>query len=109
MWRAGLTLGSFFLLLLLLVVQLFWLAPAACLKSNAVLNARKSLVRQLSLTDLALWTEARYSRHPSQADLFSAFQDGPAAFDYFPAGSILAPVTPQLNTRLQVKKRAGRP
>jgi len=49
------------------------------------------LVTRLGLTDLALWTEARYTRHPSQTDLFSAFQDFPAAPEHFPAGSIIPP------------------
>ena len=55
------------------------------------LQAKKELVHHLGLTDLAIWTEARYTRHPSQADFFSAFQDSPGAFDHFPAGSIMAP------------------
>jgi hypothetical protein len=49
------------------------------------------LAARLTLTDLALWTEARYLRNPSQTDLFSAFQDFPAAPEHFPAGSIVAP------------------
>ena len=49
------------------------------------------LAARLSLTDLSLWTEARYLRHPSQTDLFSPFQDFPAAPEHFPAGSIVAP------------------
>ncbi|HSN56735.1 MAG TPA: hypothetical protein VLT32_18840 [Candidatus Sulfomarinibacteraceae bacterium] len=49
------------------------------------------LVSRLGLTDLALWTEARYTRHPSQTDRFSAFQDFPAAPEHFPAGSIVPP------------------
>jgi hypothetical protein len=53
--------------------------------------ARRHLVRALELTDLALWTEARYVRNPSQADLFSAFQDGPGVLEHFPAGSLTAP------------------
>lgn len=52
---------------------------------------KKALVHRLTLTDPAIWTEARYTRHPSQADLFSPFQDAPASFDHFPAGSIIAP------------------
>jgi hypothetical protein len=43
------------------------------------------------LTDLALFNEARYTRHPTQADLHSAFQDHPLAFDHFPSGSLLPP------------------
>lgn len=55
------------------------------------LDERRALVERLGLTDLALFTEARYTRHPSQADLHSALQDHPGAFDHFPSGSLLAP------------------
>lgn len=55
------------------------------------LDANRELVARLGLTDLALFTEARYTRHPSQADLHSALQDHPGAFDHFPSGSLLAP------------------
>ncbi len=51
--------------------------------------AKRAVVSALGLTDLALWTEARYTRHPSQADLFAAFEDFPAALEHFPAGSIV--------------------
>ena len=51
----------------------------------------RHMVTRLGLTDLALWTEARYARHPSQTDRFSAFQDFPAAPEHFPAGSIVPP------------------
>ena len=49
------------------------------------------LVRDVGLTDLAWFTEARYTRHLSQADLHSALQDGPGALEHFPAGSLVAP------------------
>jgi hypothetical protein len=52
----------------------------------------QEVVRTLQLTDLSLWTEARYTRHPSQADRFTPFQDFPSALEHFPAGSIIAPV-----------------
>ena len=52
---------------------------------------RARLVRELRLTDLAQFTEARYTRHPSQADLHSAFQDHPLALEHFPTGSLLSP------------------
>ena len=55
------------------------------------LKANQQLVKNLMLTDLSLWTEARYSRHPSQADFFAPFQDFPAAIERFPAGSLTAP------------------
>lgn len=70
--------------------------------------AQKELVRELGLTDLAIWSEARYSRHPSQADFFTAFQDYPGAFDHFPAGSIISPRQMQDVSFLRFKKK-GQP
>ncbi len=66
---------------------------AARLRANAGEDEadRARLVARLRLTDLALFTEARYTRHPSQADLHSAFQDHPLALEHFPTGSLLAP------------------
>jgi hypothetical protein len=55
------------------------------------LAASAALVQELGLTDLALFTEARYTRHLSQADLHTAFQDHPLALEHFPSGSLLAP------------------
>jgi hypothetical protein len=54
-------------------------------------EAMHALTAQLGLTDLALFTEARYTRHRSVADLHSAFQDAPMAMEHFPAGSLVAP------------------
>jgi hypothetical protein len=56
--------------------------------------ARAAMVRRLQLTDLVLTTEARYTRHPSQADRFAPFQDHPHALDHFPSGSVIAPPDP---------------
>jgi hypothetical protein len=50
-----------------------------------------ALVKRLGLTDLTLFTEARYTRHPTQADLHSPFQDHPGALEHFPSGSLLLP------------------
>ena len=55
------------------------------------LKANRQMVKVLRLTDLCLFTEARYTRHPSQADLHSAFQDHPVALEHFPSGSLLLP------------------
>lgn len=52
---------------------------------------RRVLVTQLQLTDLCLFTEARYTRHLSQADLHSAFQDHPLGLEKFPTGSLVPP------------------
>ena len=64
------------------------------LEDKENLAAKRALVLKLGLTDFAIWTEARYTRHPSQADFFSAFQEFPGSFEHFPAGAIIAP--PQL-------------
>jgi hypothetical protein len=57
----------------------------------SVVPANRQLARQLELTDLAIWTEARYTRHPSQADRFAPFQDLPSSLEHFPAGSVVQP------------------
>ena len=53
-----------------------------------LIEASAGMVGKLELTDLCLFTEARYARHPSQADLHSAFQDHPVALEHFPTGSM---------------------
>ncbi len=50
-----------------------------------------ALVRRAGLTDLCLFTEARYTRHLSQADGFAAFQDHPGAREHFPSGALVHP------------------
>lgn len=50
-----------------------------------------ALVRSLGLTDLCLFTEARYTRHPAMADRHAAFQDHPMGLDHFPSGSFVTP------------------
>ncbi|MDD2904179.1 MAG: hypothetical protein PHU44_17265 [Syntrophales bacterium] len=49
------------------------------------------VVETLQLTDLCLATEARHTRHPSQADWHSPFQSHPGALDHFPSGGIIQP------------------
>jgi hypothetical protein len=59
--------------------------------ANGELRERARLARNLMLTDLCLFTEARYTRHPSLADLHSAFQDHPFSLEHFPSGSVISP------------------
>jgi hypothetical protein len=47
------------------------------------------LVADLALSDVALFTEARYTRNPSLADLHTPFQDGPASLEHFPTASLV--------------------
>jgi len=56
---------------------------------------RREIVKVLALTDLCLVTEARYTRHPSMADLHTPFQEHPLSLEHFPSGSFIA-VPPQL-------------
>lgn len=56
---------------------------------NTRLAKEAGLVRALGLTDTTLFTEARYTRHPSLADLNTPFQDHPMGFDHFPSGTIV--------------------
>ncbi|RMG02942.1 MAG: hypothetical protein D6726_06565 [Nitrospirae bacterium] len=55
------------------------------------ISSMRAVTGDLMLTDLSVWTEARYTRHPSQADRFSPFQDYPSSIEHFPAGSLIAP------------------
>ena len=55
------------------------------------IEERRAIVRVLALTDLCLATEARYTRHPSMADVHTPFQDHPLSLDHFPSGALMAP------------------
>jgi len=58
---------------------------------RGILEHKTMLVKNLRLTDLCLFTEARYTRHLSQADLNTAFQDHPLSLEHFPSGSFTEP------------------
>jgi hypothetical protein len=83
---------------LLVLVALFALflgtfvhAHLAAARSQLLQQENRALTARLGLTDLALFTEARYTRHLSQADLHTAFQDHPGALEHFPSGSVIGP------------------
>jgi len=76
----------------IVLVLLLFGHPVYVLEENRqAREKRASAVRELQLTDLCLFTEARYTRHLSQADLFSAFQDHPMSLEHFPSGSLVLP------------------
>lgn len=84
-----------FLALLVLLLGLFlgmllhaWRAGRAI--DPAVAECRH-WVAELQLTDLCLFTEARYTRNPALADLHTPFQDHPTALEHFPSGTLVAP------------------
>lgn len=76
---------------ILLLLFALSLADAAWRSRTVDQTAQRTLVRELGLSDLALFTEARYTRHPTQADQHTPFQDHPAALEHFPTGSLLPP------------------
>ena len=88
LFLSGLTLG------LLLLLLSFVDATVRSRSAIAEIENRAVLVDRLAITDLSLFTEARYTRHPSQADLHSAFQDHPLAIERFPSGSLVPPRKP---------------
>jgi hypothetical protein len=63
-----------------------------------ILQEKRRLVSDLELTDFCLFTDARYTRHPSMADLNTPFQDYPFSFEHFPSGSIM-PLPPHLRQK----------
>ena len=65
-----------------------WLPSA---RDEERMEGMERMAENLTLTDLCLFTEARYTRHPSQADLQAPFQDHPAALEHFPSGSLVRP------------------
>lgn len=82
---------SFITICILLFAALLLHARQSQINSEAMLTANAQLVKRLKLTDLCLFTEARYTRHPAMADLHSPFQDHPFAMDHFPSGSLVSP------------------
>lgn len=52
---------------------------------------RSQLVKELRLTDICLFTEARYTRHLSMSDDHAPFQDHPVALEHFPSGALTLP------------------
>lgn len=76
---------------IILVCLIFIHASHMRERAEKHLLEKEDLVRKLELTDLCLFTEARYTRNPAMADMQSAFQDAPMAFDHFPSGSIMPP------------------
>jgi hypothetical protein len=87
--------SSLFLLFLttgvILLVLMFVHASLQVRAGAATLHAKADLVGRLDLTDLCLFTEASYTRHLSQADLHTPFQNGPMSLEHFPSGSLVMP------------------
>ncbi len=81
--------GTFSLLLLL--AGLVFHSGLEREASRELLSRLTGMVSRLNLTDLCLFTEASYTRHPSMTDLNTPFQDSPFSFEHFPTGALVAP------------------
>lgn len=82
----------FYLILNLGMLCLIFIhAPFKQSKVEPLLKDKMELVRSLELTDLCLFTDARYTRHPSMADMNTPFQEHPLSLEHFPSGSLLPP------------------
>lgn len=82
----------FFTVLNILVLSALFAHSVIGTRSGmSALKEEKSLVESLELTDICLFTEARYTRNPSLSDLHSPFQDSPMSMDHFPSGALMVP------------------
>lgn len=74
-----------------LLISAGLLCHSALLQNSAgpILQQKAEIVSSLRLTDLCLFAEARYTRHPSMADFATPFQDYPFSFEHFPSGSLM--------------------
>lgn len=85
-----------------LVMLLMVFSLLACGLTSRVLAKRsgqeeefrmlQEVVFHLGLSDLALSTEARYTRHPATSDPVVVSMDHPGAIDHFPSTFFWAPV-----------------
>lgn len=80
---------AFFLVNLLLVGLLFVHARVVQQKNRVSFLEKRKIVKELQLTDLCIFTDARYTRHPSMADSNTPFQDHPLSLEHFPSGSLM--------------------
>ncbi len=78
-------------LFLNLVVAVLMVIHATFRQRTETGRLRRSIetVRKYGITDLCLFTEASYTRHLTQTDLHTPFQDGPLSLEHFPSGALV--------------------
>lgn len=100
---------AFFLFILLCLLAIAFLGVTSNAAVSRFLTTGRDLneiTSALKLTDVSFSNDARYTRHPSQADIFSAFQDYPGSIEHFPSGSVTPPPDfSSLGTGMKVKGR----
>ncbi|MEA2017050.1 MAG: hypothetical protein U9N59_01270 [Campylobacterota bacterium] len=70
-------------LVAMLIIQSIYLFNTKSTTTN-ILNQKLSFVKITGLPDLAIATEASYTRHRSLADIFSIYKDDGNLREYFP-------------------------
>ncbi len=80
---------SFLAASIALFVLIFAHAYYSASNESGILKDKARTIKELQLTDLCLFTEASYTRHLSQADMNTPFQDHPMSFEHFPSGSLV--------------------
>jgi len=81
-----------FITLILLAGVIFTGIAARRDRQARQLRLVQRIVADLALSDLALTTEARYTRHPAITDKAVVGMDYPGALDHFPSTLFFAPV-----------------
>lgn len=76
---------------ILALVLIFIHASRTVRADGSFMRERELFVKRYGLTDLCLFTDARYSRNPSMADRATPFQDHPGSLEHFPSGSVMRP------------------
>ena len=82
--------SSFIITSLVLLGLMFAHASIQRKADKPILSEKSEMVRRFELTDLCLFTDARYTRHPTMADVHTPFQDYPTSLEHFPSASILS-------------------
>ena len=104
--RKSLAFSIFVLLCLSMIFFLGVRSKVAVARFESSGGAFYKITSALKLTDISFSNDARYTRHPSQADIFSAFQDYPGSIEHFPSGSVTPPPDfSSLGTEMKVKGR----
>jgi len=90
--RASTLLLMILTLLFLLVGALTPMVLAKRSEQEETFRMLRKIAFHLGQSDLALSTEARYTRHPATSDRIVVSMDHPGAIDHFPSTLFWAPV-----------------
>ena len=87
-----------FIALLLSIASYCAVKSIGTMKKNTKVSFDNAkIMRNFGLTDLCIFTDASYTRHPAISGASAAFQDSPLSMEHFPSGSILNPYSHKAN------------